>query len=379
MLFRYLHLPLVFAPSLRRQAFLSLFRYYGYRLGSAAALRHDDPRVSLMKDQWFRGRRCLDVGCNEGVVTLAVASNFGSASMLGIDIDQALIHRACTNLSKTRSMLTAKLTSKVGSSRPWGRRAAAVQVSDAAAAPAGVGLLNPGASPASLGSVASVDTNITLEVPLPEAEDATRGAVGAINSNSGAGPSSQPPPAGAQRADSSSAAMQGPSLHPASVQLTAAACGQVTGTGLDAAANAGRVDPCPVAAPCLSSSGAPSAREAAASASASQPPAVHTAFSRSTTIQTESQPTRALNTLKSSPESSAAEASDASWSELRGQIKALSRVTFKHGNFLEAHTKRESMDAILCLSVTKWIQLHHGDDGIMRLFHKFYATLSPGK
>ena len=38
----------------------------------------------------------MDVGCNEGVVTLAVAAKFGAQSMLGVDIDGALIRRACT-------------------------------------------------------------------------------------------------------------------------------------------------------------------------------------------------------------------------------------------------------------------------------------------
>lgn len=44
---------------------------------------------------WFANRRCLDVGCNEGVVTLAITTKFGCKSMMGVDIDAQLIAKAC--------------------------------------------------------------------------------------------------------------------------------------------------------------------------------------------------------------------------------------------------------------------------------------------
>jgi 7SK snRNA methylphosphate capping enzyme len=37
-----------------------------------------------------------------------------------------------------------------------------------------------------------------------------------------------------------------------------------------------------------------------------------------------------------------------------------------------------SYDVVLCLSVTKWIHLHHGDDGIRRLFAQIHSTLRTG-
>jgi len=49
----------------------------------------------LLERRWFQGRRCLDIGCNEGLVTLAVAARFGTASMLGVDLDAHLIRNAC--------------------------------------------------------------------------------------------------------------------------------------------------------------------------------------------------------------------------------------------------------------------------------------------
>mmetsp|Transcript_2207 Transcript_2207/g.3548 ORF Transcript_2207/g.3548 Transcript_2207/m.3548 type:complete len:187 (+) Transcript_2207:2-562(+) len=35
-------------------------------------------------------------------------------------------------------------------------------------------------------------------------------------------------------------------------------------------------------------------------------------------------------------------------------------------------------DAVICLSVTKWVHFNHGDPGVKKLFTKFYQCLSPG-
>lgn len=68
-------------------------RYYGYRLGQAF---DRDPRLAMMERSWFARRRCMDVGCNEGLVTLALAGSLACESMVGVDIDPHLIKRACT-------------------------------------------------------------------------------------------------------------------------------------------------------------------------------------------------------------------------------------------------------------------------------------------
>lgn len=77
----------------RFAAFGNYHRYYGYRLGQAFEA---DPRLRLMERAWFARKRCMDVGCNEGVLTLALAQEYASQSMVGVDLDAALIKKACT-------------------------------------------------------------------------------------------------------------------------------------------------------------------------------------------------------------------------------------------------------------------------------------------
>ncbi|CAK4617847.1 hypothetical protein LEN26_012585 [Aphanomyces euteiches] len=53
-------------------------------------------------------------------------------------------------------------------------------------------------------------------------------------------------------------------------------------------------------------------------------------------------------------------------------------VVFKRENIiLDTHTGKD-YDVITCLSVTKWIHLFHGDDGLKQLFHLVYSLLLPG-
>ena len=32
----------------------------------------EDPRLALMKKEWFEGKDCLDIGCNQGVITINI-------------------------------------------------------------------------------------------------------------------------------------------------------------------------------------------------------------------------------------------------------------------------------------------------------------------
>ena len=55
-------------------------RYYGYR-GAPA----DDPRLALLRPEWFAGRKVLDMGCNSGALTAAFRHwhSFSVVAILG--------------------------------------------------------------------------------------------------------------------------------------------------------------------------------------------------------------------------------------------------------------------------------------------------------
>eukprot|EP00057_Strongylocentrotus_purpuratus_P033048 XP_789930.2 PREDICTED: probable RNA methyltransferase Y17G7B.18 [Strongylocentrotus purpuratus] len=68
-------------------------RYYGYRTPNS-----DDSRIDFFKREWFEGKNCLDIGCNSGHVTLAIAKLFDPSKIVGVDIDGNLIGVARKNV-----------------------------------------------------------------------------------------------------------------------------------------------------------------------------------------------------------------------------------------------------------------------------------------
>ncbi|XP_022625780.1 7SK snRNA methylphosphate capping enzyme-like [Seriola dumerili] len=56
-------------------------------------------------------------------------------------------------------------------------------------------------------------------------------------------------------------------------------------------------------------------------------------------------------------------------------------ITFVQGDYVserEAWPGQGQYDVIMCLGVTKWVQLQAGDGGVVRLFKRAYQSLSPG-
>ncbi|KAK4854110.1 hypothetical protein QYF36_019040 [Acer negundo] len=71
--------------------------YYGYRIDEGL---DEDPRLKVLKKDWFQGKRCLDIGCNSGLITIQIAKKFHCRSILGIDIDSSRIEDAHWHLRK---------------------------------------------------------------------------------------------------------------------------------------------------------------------------------------------------------------------------------------------------------------------------------------
>jgi len=65
--------------------------YHGYYSKRPS---HRDPRLALLPQDFFKGKRVLDVGCNEGWVTCEIAQTFGASEVVGVDIDDSLIRAA---------------------------------------------------------------------------------------------------------------------------------------------------------------------------------------------------------------------------------------------------------------------------------------------
>uniref|UniRef100_A0A674MAZ4 RNA methyltransferase n=1 Tax=Takifugu rubripes TaxID=31033 RepID=A0A674MAZ4_TAKRU len=77
--------------------------YYGYHgfYGDGREARvgaEEDPRLRLLEADWFRDKKVLDVGCGAGHLTLAVARKFNPSHILGVELDEQLVHAAKQNI-----------------------------------------------------------------------------------------------------------------------------------------------------------------------------------------------------------------------------------------------------------------------------------------
>ncbi|KAG7394549.1 hypothetical protein PHYBOEH_005041 [Phytophthora boehmeriae] len=69
--------------------------YYTYRLGQKhQGELEDDPRLAALDKSWFQGKRGLDIGCNSGELTIAIARHLEPSYLLGVDVDPQLVSRA---------------------------------------------------------------------------------------------------------------------------------------------------------------------------------------------------------------------------------------------------------------------------------------------
>ena len=59
-------------------------------------------------------------------------------------------------------------------------------------------------------------------------------------------------------------------------------------------------------------------------------------------------------------------------------VRAYANVWFTCEDFASSQHTPQSLDTIMCLSVTKWVHLNQGDEGLKRLFVKVKEALVPG-
>lgn len=67
-----------------------------------------EERLRILPNEWFEGKKILDVGCNDGTFTLALTLNFCPDLVIGVDIDNKLISRAIKNIHKVTNDLLAR-------------------------------------------------------------------------------------------------------------------------------------------------------------------------------------------------------------------------------------------------------------------------------
>ncbi|CAE6457592.1 unnamed protein product [Rhizoctonia solani] len=70
--------------------------------------RPSDPRLKALPPGLFKGKRVLDVGCNEGWVTCEIALCYEAHEVIGVDIDPELISRAWRHRREVWSLQNPK-------------------------------------------------------------------------------------------------------------------------------------------------------------------------------------------------------------------------------------------------------------------------------
>ncbi|CEG77874.1 hypothetical protein RMATCC62417_12556 [Rhizopus microsporus] len=63
-----------------------------------------DPRIDMLDPELFKSKQILDIGCNTGNITIAIAKKREPAHILGVDIDESLIQKAENNIRLVYSL-----------------------------------------------------------------------------------------------------------------------------------------------------------------------------------------------------------------------------------------------------------------------------------
>ena len=50
----------------------------------------EDPRLKVFRKEWFEGKECLDIGCNNGIITIQIG-NFPPSFIVMQEIEQIML------------------------------------------------------------------------------------------------------------------------------------------------------------------------------------------------------------------------------------------------------------------------------------------------
>ncbi|CAN0243435.1 unnamed protein product [Scytosiphon promiscuus] len=302
-----------------------------------------------MRRSWFEGKKCLDVGCNEGFLTLALVRSFRPRRMVGVDIDSYLVRLARRALLAEMNAASDAGETKAfrplmpRSLRGGGPRASPCQLSTAADACASVKRAEEG--------------NRTAKRPRNEKDDASAGGEASRKkgtfgrrktdkSDTGEGSLSTAPPdvvithgmgGGADSGDAEclrrvKLERLGDSLDDVATDINGRSSDDAT-----AAAAADPADPAAVAAPAAATA---AAAAVAAGALAALAPAA----------------------------------------DDDGDAKVLSgcAVSFRCEDFVAEDHGDRGYDVVCLFSIVKWIHINGGDDVLREVFRKAYSLLQRG-
>jgi 7SK snRNA methylphosphate capping enzyme len=90
--------------------------YKGYYKFRELQQYENTNRIVGFQKSWFHEQRVLDIGCNEGDLTMLIAKEFNPFSIIGIDVDKRLIESA--GASVKRAMYDYRIKRKKGSQLP---------------------------------------------------------------------------------------------------------------------------------------------------------------------------------------------------------------------------------------------------------------------
>eukprot|EP00850_Spirogloea_muscicola_P005273 SM000024S07735 [mRNA] locus=s24:99009:102562:+ [translate_table: standard] len=354
------------------------FFYYGYRVGGEL-----DPRVDFLRSEWVTGKACLDIGCNVGSLTIAIAERLEAASMLGIDIDHSLVSKARSNLRKAASG-QRHAQSGQPAQNPERQDYGAARASDSLASDPRNNVAENGAHWHKAGARAP-----QLEVePLSE-----RQSEGLVVLEEAAGQDKE-----SGRADSELVREQGDTKRARVAHTENLADGRAgspscscptdeahaslhRGEGLSM--ELGQSGQWSEKAECSQDEALAASHElqSAGAGQSKEPslPSDNADMADGLEVRAGSDRARGCceadnvneKTMKASCESGAScdQAVEGS------RVLSLSSIEFLTGNFLDNRFADSSFDTVLCFSVTKWIHLNWGDAGLIHFFAEIFRIL----